>query len=132
MKKEEFKLQIDVAKFLTIKYPGVMFRSDLAGIKMTKGQAFQIMRLHNSRGYPDIHIIESATIRGIKYYGLFIEIKLNIEALYKKNGGIRISKHIQEQHAMLLELRKRGYKAQWGLGWGDIITKIDNYLRHRI
>jgi len=132
MKKEEFKLQCDIAKFLTIKYPDVMFRSDLAGIKMTKGQAFQIMRLHNSRAYPDLHIIEPAMIKGVKYYGLFIEIKINIEAIYKRNGEIRTSKHIQEQHAMLLELRKRGYKAQWGCGWGDIIPKIDNYLSHRI
>jgi hypothetical protein len=112
MKKEEFKLQCDIAKFITIKHPDVMFRSDLAGIKMTKGQAFQIKRLHNSRAYPDMHIIEQAIIRGVKYNGLFIEIKLNIDVIYKKNGEIRISKHIQEQHAMLLELQKRGYLAK--------------------
>jgi len=132
MKEEEFELQCDICKFLTIKYPDVLFRSDLAGIKMTIGQAVKIKRLYNSPGYPDIHIIEPAIIRGIQYYGLYIEIKINIEAIYKKDGEIRISKHIQSQHAMLLELRKRGYKAEWGYGWANIIQKIDNYLRHRI
>ena len=132
MKKEEFKLQCDVAEFITIKYPDVMFRSDLAGIKMPMGQAVEIKKLRNSRGYPDLHIIEQAIVKGLIYNGLFIEIKLNIEAKYKKNGEIRTSKHIQEQHAMLLELEKRGYLTEWGYGWDDIITKIDHYLRHRI
>lgn len=131
MKKEEFDLQCDVCRFIKIKYPDVLFRSDLAGIKMSIGQARKIKRLLNTRAYPDLHILEPAIIRGVKYSGLCIEIKLNIEEIYKKDGELRISKHIQEQHAMLLELRKRGYVADWGYGWENIIQKIDDYLRYR-
>ena len=132
MKKEEFELQCEICAYLVMKYPDVMFRSDLAGIKMSIGQAVKIKRLRNSSGFPDIHIIEQAIIRGVRYSGLFIEIKLNVEAIYKKNRVLRISKHIQDQHANLIELRKRGYMAEWGYGWDDIIIKIDNYLRYRI
>lgn len=75
---KEADLQVAVARYLTIRYPNVMFHSDFgSGIKMTKGQAIKQKRQNGGRrGWPDMFIAESnMQPDGRGSFGLFIELK---------------------------------------------------------
>lgn len=130
---QEFYLQVAVVDYLTKFYPDVIFRSDLAGIKMTIGQAMKIKLIQKWRGWPDIIIYENAiTENGHFYCGLAIELKLKRNDIYKKNNELRNEKHIKEQFEMLKKLNHRNYLAVFGMGFDDTKIKIDNYLSRRI
>ena len=74
-------LREQVAQYLQMQYPGVIYRFDLAAdLKLTMGQAKKHKRLHPMRGYPDLFIAKAAPrcIDGswnYEYHGLFIELK---------------------------------------------------------
>lgn len=114
-----------VAKFLVVQYPEVVYRFDLAAdLKLTMGQARRHKRLHPIRGYPDLFIAEP---RG-EYHGLFVEIKRDGESPFRKDGTLRKDHHIEEQQEMLDRLESKGYKAVFGVGIGEVIDIIDEYL----
>lgn len=124
MTKEDWIHQKIVA-WLKDNYPDALFRTDLAGIRLTTGQATKIKRLQDGRrGWPDIFLPEPMG----DYCGFYGEIKIDRNEVFKKNGSIRQSKHIQEQWAMLQELRNRGYAAEWLLGLSDAKLKLEAYL----
>ena len=128
MRKTEQHIAWAVAEYLTLKYPDVVYRFDIAAdLYMTPGQANIIKnKLLHQRGFPDLTIFEP---RG-KYHGLMIEIKKDTAEVYKKSDGmIRQSRHIREQSEMLTRLTKKGYYATFGLGLNDCIQVIDRYLR---
>ena len=53
----EKELQKMVCDYLKVKYPKILFNSDMAGaMKLTIGQAVQISKLRSNKGFPDIAI----------------------------------------------------------------------------
>lgn len=106
----ESDLQIQVADYLRLRYPDVIFHSDFgSGVKLTPGQAVRQKRQNGGRrAWPDIFIAESAVEEKdkdgewhFKYLcrnfwghnvsiednigslsGLFLELKKDREALY--------------------------------------------------
>ena len=135
----EHNLYEQIARYLQLQYPNVIYRFDLAAdIKLTPGQAAKHHRLHPERGYPDLFIAESSENINNKdwngivrewgfYFGLYIEIKKDGEKLTKKDGSWRIP-HIAEQAEMLEKLRQAGYKAEFGIGFEGCKLIIDDYL----
>ena len=132
----EHNLYEQIARYLQFQYPNVIYRFDVgADLKLTMGQAAKHKRLHPERGYPDLFIAESSTniwnspVRewGL-HFGLYIEIKKDGEKLNKKDGSWRTS-HIAEQAGMLENLRARGYRAEFGVGFDECKQIIDEYLR---
>lgn len=129
----EHDLYKQIAIFMQMKYPNVIYRFDLAAdLKLTVGQARKHKILHPYRGYPDLFIAESAPrcIDGswkYEWYGLFIELKKDGTRLKKKNGEWA-SEHIAEQAHMLSELTARGYKADFAIGFNQAVRLIDDYL----
>jgi hypothetical protein len=122
----ETDLQMQICKYLKIQYPNVIFRSDFAsGIKMSIGQAVRHKKMQCSRGYPDLFICEPK--RG--YHGLFLEIKNGKDKLYNKNGTFKKDAHIQEQAALLLELRNKGYCATFVTSFNEAKEVIDDYMK---
>lgn len=118
-------VHFQIAEYIRLKYPNALFRTDLSGIKLTAGQAVKIKRLQDGRrGWPDIFFPEP---RGM-YFGLYGEIKTGPGEVFTKKGTMRTSEHIQEQWAMLLELRRRGYAATWLFGFEDAKDQIELYL----
>jgi hypothetical protein len=114
-----------VAKYLKVKHPKVIFRTDFAaGMKMSMFMARKHNALQSSRAYPDLFIAESR--KG--FSGLFIEIKREDTVVFKKDGTIRKNEHLIEQHEMLKELELRNYKAVFGIGYENITKIIDEYL----
>ena len=123
-RKDELKIQMALAEYMQRRYPGIIFRSDLGGIRLTIGQAVQVKRLQGDWAFPDFQVC--AARRG--YYGLFIEIKVSASEVYRKDGTIRQNKHIREQLEVLQRLLDEGYLALFGCGLDHCMETIDEYL----
>jgi len=128
-KKKEESLQIFLATFMRMKYPDVIFQSDIAsGMFLTIGQAVKAKQMRSGRGQPDIIIMEP---KG-SYHGLCIELKNELSDVYLKDG-VTISdakgkEHIREQDTMLKRLRNKGYFSTFGFGRDGCIKIIDTYM----
>lgn len=121
----EHNLYEQIARYLQLQYPDVIYRFDLASdLKLTPGQAAKHKRLHPERGYPDLFIAESSS----KDHGLYLEIKTESNSPYKKDGTLKKDKHLEEQAEMLERLRARGYKAEFGVGYESTVKMIRDYL----
>ena len=128
---KESELQVMVADYLRLEYPGAMFHSDFgSGIKLTQGQAIKQKRQNGGRrAWPDMFIAEPELLdNGEGSYGLFIELKKEGTRLKKKDGSWA-SDHIAEQAEMLERLEFRGYRAVFAVGFDEAKQIIDNYFR---
>ena len=130
----ELDIQIQVADYLRLRYPNVLFHSDYgSGIRLTPGQAVKQKRLQGGRrSWPDMFIAEAMPKMGYKgvmiWYGLFLEIKRPDVKIRKKNGDLVANEHIREQAALLDELHRRGYMAEFACGFDEAKKIIDEYL----
>lgn len=121
----EAELQKQVAIYIRMQYPDVIFHSDFgSGVKLTPWQAkMQKMQNGGRRAWPDMVLAEPVG----KYHGLFVELKKEGTRLKKKNGDWA-SEHIAEQDAVLSELNDKGYKAEFAIGFEQALNLIDDYL----
>lgn len=121
----EAELQKQVAIYIRMQYPDVIFHSDFgSGVKLTPWQAkMQKMQNGGRRAWPDMMVAEPVG----KYHGLFIELKREGTRLKKKSGDWA-TEHIAEQSALLSELSDKGYKAEFAVGFEQTLNLIDNYL----
>lgn len=165
----ESDLQIQVADYLTLCYPDVMFHSDFgSGIKLTPGQAMkQKCQNGGRRAWPDMVIAETRIMiprnpnEANKYSdnhwvvfphqkgeykkpaavfmaGLYLELKKEGETLHpgpraknrfkSKDGKEYKTEHLMEQADCLYELRRRGYCAEFAIGFDEAKKIIDEYL----
>ena len=126
----ESDIQAMVADYLRLRYPSVLFHSDFgSGIKLTMGQAIKQKRLNGGRrSWPDMFIAEPCL--NSYYMGLFIELKRPGTKIYRKDGRLVSDAHIREQFDMLEQLRQRGYKAEFAIGFDEAKNIIDEYLEH--
>lgn len=150
----ESELQEQVADYLRLQYPDVLFHSDFgSGIKLTPGQAIKQKRQNGGRrAWPDMFIahtqkqILEVKGNGIleraenKYLGgLFLELKkegTRLEATHckprderrGKNGGVYATTHLKEQADILYDLRQHGYCAEFAVGFDEAKRIIDKYL----
>jgi len=124
-----------VARYLQVQYPNVIYRFDLAAdLKLTIGQASRHKRLHPRRGYPDLWIAEPSMYYSNegsveRYSGMYIEIKNEGVQVYKKDNTIRADKHLQEQAAMMRELESKGYFCSFASGFEEVKELLDAYLQ---
>lgn len=124
IKKEEL-LHLKVCDYLRKNYPNVLFRTDFSsGMKMTPGQAAKHKKFQKSRAWPDLFIAESNNFAS----GLFLELKAEDVIVFNMNGKVRRNKHLIEQDKMLKELRKKGYRARFAIGYNQAIFEIQQYL----
>ncbi len=124
IKKEEF-LHLKVCDYLRKNYPDVLFRTDFSsGMKMSPGQAAKHKKFQKGRAWPDLFIAESNNFAS----GLFLEIKAEDVIVFNRNGKVRKNKHLIEQDKMLKELRKKGYRARFAIGYNQAIFEIQQYL----
>lgn len=132
----EADLQVQVADYLRLQYPEVMFHSDYgSGIKLTMGQAIKQKRQNGGRrAWPDMLIAEPREVADPNAdllrpkHGLFIELKKAGTRIYKKDGTLVADEHIREQFDVLEQLRKRGYIAEFACGFDEAKKIIDEYL----
>lgn len=135
----EADLQVQVADYIRLQYPDVIFHSDYgSGIKLTMGQAIKQKRQNGGRrAWPDMFIAEPIyeeieawkPIKGyMKYAGLMIELKKDGTKIFTKKGTLVANEHIREQFDMLEQLRRKGYVAEFACGFDEAKEIIDNYL----
>lgn len=143
----ELEVQIQVADYLRLRYPDVLFHSDYgSGLRLTPGQAIKQKRLQGGRrSWPDMFIAEPKNVKaeckvitdgGVikeahfldQKYGLFIELKKAGTRIYRKDGRLVSDAHIREQYDMLEQLRQRGYMAEFACGFDEAKKIIDEYL----
>lgn len=132
---KESDLQVMVADYLRLQYPNVLFHSDFgSGIKLTMGQAAKQKRQNGGRrAWPDMFIADAGKTwtDTLPKHGLFIELKKEGTRLKKKNGEWA-TPHIAEQAEVLEQLKKRGYSAEFGVGFDNTKKLIDDYFGGRL
>lgn len=125
MIKKEEEIHLRICDYLRKNYPDVIFRTDFSsGMKMTLGQAAKHKKFQKGRAWPDLFIAESNNFAS----GLFLEIKAEDVIVFNMNGKVRKNKHLIEQDKMLKELRKKGYRARFAIGYNQAIFEIQQYL----
>ena len=131
----ELDIQIQVADYLRLRYPNVLFHSDYgSGLRLTPGQAVKQKRLQGGRrAWPDVMVAETVLKHRegrtyTAYSGLFIELKRQGTKIYRKDGRLVSDAHIREQFDMLEQLRQRGYMAEFACGFDEAKEIIDEYL----
>lgn len=134
----ELDIQVQVADYLRLRYPNVLFHSDFgSGIKLTKGQAVKQKRLQGGRrAWPDMIVAKPNNEKGT--HALFIELKRDGEKLHPgpraKNhfksidGKEYKTEHLMEQADVLYNLRQAGYAAEFAIGYDEAQKIIDEYL----
>lgn len=146
----EAELQAQVADYLRLQYPDIMFHSDFgSGIKLTPGQAVKQKRQNGGRrAWPDMFVAEPTAYASTGWRdgrkinrlmdafsdqaddvccGLFLELKKSGTRL-KKRDGDWATEHIAEQAKVLEKLRERGYCAEFAVGFDKAKRIIDEYL----
>jgi hypothetical protein len=120
----EYLICKDIAMYIKLQYPTVIFHFDLAGLNLSKAQAGMNKAIQFHRGFPDLFIAEPR----MGYSGMFIEVKAEGTKLYKKNFEA-YTPHIAEQSEFMDILRIKGYKCEFGVGWDECHKLIDQYLK---
>ncbi len=151
----EADLQAQVADYLCLQYPDVIFHSDFgSGVKLTPSQAVRQKRQNGGRrAWPDIVIANRRLIRpfelrewhfkpeicgGVDAGSLYLELKKEGEKLHpgprakkrfkSKDGKEYKNEHLMEQADCLCDLRQRGYCAEFAIGFEEAKRIIDKYL----
>jgi hypothetical protein len=122
----EYELQKQICKYINLKYPNILFSSDtIANLGLTPAQQGRNKAIQKEGFHcPDVIIFEP---RGI-YHGLFIELKVTTP--YKKDGTLRKKEHLENQYRTILDLRKRGYCANFATGFDEAVEQLENYLNN--
>lgn len=123
VRQSEKLLSLQISKYLRLQYPNVIYRFDLAAdMHLSLGLARRNKALNPFRGYPDLFIAEPK--KG--YNGLYLELKaVNV---FKQDGTLKKSDHLQAQQRFLSVLQKKGYKAEFAIGFNHTKSLIDNYM----
>lgn len=134
-KREEEILQQNICDWLKLAHPNIIFKIDLSGIKLTKGQGKKVSKTRSSSGFCDLDILQPNK----NHHGLYIEFKK--ESPFLKSGGLKKMKkyrvvngvkveydHLQEQMDMINRLLELGYFACFC--WSFDVAKdiINNYI----
>ena len=91
---------------------------------MSIGNARKMLALKSKFKIPDLLIFEP---KG-KYHGLILEIKREDAKVYKKDGTLYSNEHIRLQEITLALLRKKGYKAEFAIGYDNAINILTKYM----
>jgi hypothetical protein len=123
-KNREYQICKDIAIYMRMQYPNVIFHFDLAGLNLSRAQAGMMKAIQSGRGWPDLFIAGPYK----KYLGIFVEIKTEGTRLFKVNGD-PATPHIAEQLECMDKLRTIGYSCQFGIGFDNCKETIDEYLK---
>jgi hypothetical protein len=119
----EYQICRDLALYMKLQYPKVLYHFDLTGLNLSIAQAGMSKAIQRGKGWPDLFIAEP---RGI-FHGMFIEIKAEDTKLYNK-ATLPRTPHLQEQENCLFALEDNEYVAKFGVGFDECKFLIDEYL----
>jgi len=120
----EYQICKDIAQYMRLQYPNVIFHFDLAGLNLSRAQAGMMKAIQGGRGWPDLFIAKDNG----QFRGLFLEIKIEGTKLAKKDDS-PATPHIGEQLSCIIKLNEEGYAATFAIGFDEARMKIDKYLK---
>lgn len=121
----EYQLQKQIAAYLRLKYPSVLFLSDtVAFLNLTMPQAVRNKQIQCSDFHcPDLIIFETTKF----FSGLFLELKT--KSPYKKDGKTLLkNEHVENQQRTIKALIQRGYIAYFAWDFEQAQRMIDKYM----
>lgn len=128
----EYQLCKQIAAYLRLKHPKIIYHFDLTGLSLSKAQAGMAKAIQYGRGFPDLFIAQAAPRKEgdkiVCYNGLFLELKAEGTRLLKKDGSIA-TPHLVEQYDMINRLRNAGYRAHIVVGYDQAVRIIEEYLK---
>ena len=121
----EYALQRQVCHYIRKQYKDVLFMSDtVASLKLTKSQAVRNKAIQKPFfKTPDLIIFHPQN----GFCGMFLELK--VDSPFLKDGITPKSEHISGQQKTINDLRKKGYYANFGVGFDDCKNQIDAYMK---
>jgi hypothetical protein len=123
--KTEYLLHLDCVEYIEMAWPDVWFYSDLNGVRVTKGTAGKIKAIQmKDRKWLDIYFSEP---RG-PYHGLYIELKNGFDKVFKKDGTLKKSDHLEAQQHTIDEMLAKGYYACFSWCYEHFVKTVDEYL----
>lgn len=131
----EIDLYEQLALYMNVQYPGVIYHFDLSGLWTPSHKARNLYGRLNKRAWPDLfiaHMRQGAAGPGSWCGGLFLELKKDSTVLFKKDGSMRANPHHLEQAKMLESLRMQGFFAEFAVGFDQAKELIDNYIRGKV
>lgn len=121
---KEDHVQHQVVQYVQMKYNITPIALNTESNK-TPFERFKSKYLGLHRGIPDLLI----PVANNKYYGLFIELKADGVKVFKKNGDLYKSEHLEIQNNYHEGLIKNGYGAMFCIGFDHAKKVIDWYLQ---
>lgn len=121
----EKALTSQICTYIRLQYPEVYFFTDPSGM-FQKGWGAK-KQLHDNRSTHaqlDVIILEP---RGW-YHGLVVELKREGERLYKKDNT-PVTPHVGDQMESVNHLLRKGYFADFAIGFYQAKEVIDRYLK---
>ncbi len=121
----ENSVHYQVAQYLKIQFPTILFHTDASGELRTEAQRFRMAKINKGAKWPDLFIAHPVNGR----CGLFIEIKRDRSDLYLADGVTFKNPHVIGQYKILQHLRALNYGAYFGCGFDECKEIICNYLQ---
>ena len=131
MRQTETILYEQLAQYMNLNYPGVLYHFDLSGVNNPSPRSRALYSRLNGRGFPDMFIYALGSYADRTYYGLALELKRAGERIKKRNGEWA-DEHVAEQWQYIQRLRQSGYVADIVVGFDDAREAIDSYLKYAI
>jgi hypothetical protein len=124
MSRPEEVLHFQIANYLKIQYPKVLFISESSGLRVSPGLALKLKKVRSTHVHVDLYILEPRN----GYCGLFLELKA--VDIYKKNSTELLkNSHVSDQAETIKMLNEKGYKASFAIYFDDARKQIDEYLK---
>lgn len=124
----ETEVQIELSRYIQSHYGQVLFHNDFgSGTKLTFSQAKRQRAMNPVRGFPDLQILEPIG----KWNGCFLELKKAGTKILRKDGLLVADEHIREQADYIIELRRRGYWADFAIGLEQAKSLVEAYMKGR-
>lgn len=120
----EYKLQVAVANYLTLKYPKVLFESSPINLRLTHAQRKMMSAINKSFFHPpDMKIY----LARHEFHGFALELKKDTPYLI---DGVTLQKneHLANQQESIERMRKAGWLADFYWDFNVITKTIDWYI----
>jgi hypothetical protein len=127
LKDTEWKIQLQLCKWIKLQYPNLLFRSDIQSAGKLSPQMQNIkLILDPFKSWPDVQIY----LPKGQYIGLHIELKRINSGTFLKDGSLSSGKHVQEQAEMHNLLRSLGYKVVIAEGFEQAKEVLESYMEN--
>lgn len=121
---KEEDTQIMFVQYLKLQYPAVIaFHIKAGQLLAPLFYLRKLKKLGVRSSMPDFFVSESHGL----YHGLYLELKREGTKLKKKNGEWA-TPHIEQQAIMIERLNRRGYLANFAVGFDQAKKLLDEYL----